>query len=266
MGNRDRPVSSPPGRPRSFSEGALFQNSYDYTVPYVEHGGKNGAELALEMLGAQESPFNVDGKLRVPLWLGSAMSYPPSLLKVSSDHRKEASETTKKAMLRFGLPIDVPFEGFEELVALGASLDYNPSTYLDLSDTHLVADPSLISEFIEDKLIPEEHASLPPERIAKLFHLGPLKKGRSSRRGSSQLAISYTVNSEGRKIIEHATLAEVIAVFSSEAQGTPFKIAPLLVACIHGLDSPIKPYFHHQSLYSCLLSYNLARLLDFVSN
>lgn len=206
------------GRPRANSEGALFQNSYDYTTPYPEQGGKNGADLALELLGAKEAPFDVSGHLRAPAWVGGAMAYPPVPPSLGGVKKREPSAAARRSMLLFGLTLDKALEGVEEAIALGATSERAASAYTEVAPDHVDMVPRLVRELVEDKLVPAEYADLPPESIAKMFQINPRATPQAQK--PAQQSISFTTNSEGRNIIKHATLADVVKTFATEAQGT----------------------------------------------
>lgn len=207
-------------RPRSHSEGAAFQNSYDYTVPYEEYDGKNGADLALEMLGARTAPFDVAGQLRVPPWVGAALAYPPVPLHLSSEIKREPSKAVRRSLAKLGITQDCNIDGFEELVVLGLddqkNVHFTDSNDDERSTERLV--PRIISELVEDKVVPQQYAALPPEEIAKMFQINPRQTSNPSK--SSEQTISYAINPEGRTIIEFATLPQIVRAYASDAQGT----------------------------------------------
>jgi hypothetical protein len=223
-----------PGRPRSHSEGAAFQNSYDYTMPYAEYGGKNGADLALELLGAREAPFDATGHLRVPAWVGEALAFPPVPALLSSLVKKSYASGYRRSIIMNGTEDESKLEGVEEVVALGAHLDASElSDYEDdlLDKFDLV--PRLIHELVEDKVVPHEFAALPPEEIAKMFQIKPHNTPRAK---AEEHSITYSTNPEGRTIIQHATLAQVVKVFSTDAQDNN-SIQRLILAHEHFFDS-----------------------------
>lgn len=206
--------SNSPGRPRSHSEGAVFQNSFDYSVPYAEYGGKNGADLALELLGARDAPFDSEGRLRVPAYIGSCLAYPPFPVSLGGDSKRQVSKAARRSILKLGIPEDDTIEGIEELVALSASVETAPDE-VQVDDSDIV--PRIVGELVEDNVVPEEYADLPPEEIAKMFHINPRSRPKGKPKEHS---ITHATNVEGRTIIEHATLQQVIKAFASDAQGT----------------------------------------------
>lgn len=211
-------------RPRSHSEGSAFQNSYDYTIPYEEYNGKNGADLALELLGAAEAPFDVAGQLRVPWVVGKAMAGPAVPATLASDVKREPSKAAKRWASKVGATGDAMLDGMEELVFLSkadkmGSISESSST--STSADHFV--PSIISELVEDNLVPKQYAALPPEEIAKMFQINPRATPRPK---PNEQTISYSINAEGRTIIESATLPQIVKAYASDAQGTNLKRAP----------------------------------------
>ena len=210
--------SNSPGRPRSHSEGAVFQNSFDYSVPYAEHGGKNGADLALDLLGARDAPFDSEGRLRVPTHIGSYLAYPHIPVSLGGDSKRQVSKAARRSFLKLGIPEDDTIDGIEELVALSASIESPDETAPDevhVDDSELV--PRIVGELVEDNVVPEEYADLPPEEIAKMFHINPRS---TPKRKPKEHSITHATNAEGRTIIEHATLQQVVKAFASDAQGT----------------------------------------------
>ena len=206
------------GRPRSHSEGAAFQNSFDYTIPYEEYDGKNGADLALELLGAHDAPFDAAGQLRVPFWVGKHLAYPPVPASLANDIKREPSKAAKRAVQKMGLSEDGAIDGIEELAFL-SKVDHIRS----LSDSNEAIGstdrfvPRIISELVEDNLVPKQYAALPPEEIAKMFQINPRA---SPRPKPNEQTISYSINAEGRTIIEYATLPQIVRAYASDAQGT----------------------------------------------
>lgn len=219
------------GRPRSYSEGAAFQNSYDYTIPYEDHDGKNGADLALELLGASEAPFDLAGQLKVPLWVGQALAHPPEPSHLAGDMKREPSKAAKRWLSKLGVSGDGMLDGMEELVVLSKA--DNARTVSESSVSSSEADqlvPRIISELVEDDLVPKQYAALPPEEIAKMFQINP----RASPRKPSESSISYSINSEGRTIIEYASLPQIVKAYASDAQGT---------LTLHSIKSLCWPFF-----------------------
>lgn len=206
------------GRPRSHSEGSAFQNSYDYTIPYEEYDGKNGADLALELLGASDAPFDVGGQLRVPLWVGKALAGPAVPATLAADVKREPSKAAKRWASKVGASGDAMLDGMEELVVLSKADkvgSISESSGASTNAEHFV--PRIISELVEDNLVPKQYAALPPEEIAKMFQINPRA---SPRPKPNEQTISYSINSEGRTIIESATLPQIVKAYASDAQGT----------------------------------------------
>lgn len=225
MDPKMRPASSYEGfafgRPRSHSEAAAFLNSFDYSTPYAAYNGKNGADLALELLGAQEAPFDAEGQLVVPAWVGKALSRPYMPKGLSNNASREQSKSLRRYIAKLGTVKPEEVDGIEEIVALGM-----PKLGDAFSDDDMPAPayddpvPRLISELVEDHVVPQEFVELPPEEIAKMFQINPRQSPRNKPLESN---ITYSVNAEGRTVIQYATLSQVVKAFSSDAQGTKFR-------------------------------------------